>query len=353
MRPASQRQPLSVLDGADVLELDGDESVRLVHELDVLRIAGHLGGKRYLDARVGANLLILHRRLADLRALDGHVLGDMLLLEGALDGVPQHRLVLKRLVHDVPGRQVLIFLDALHDRGLRRGKRHRGDGAVLLGRLLDDARDGVDDLFARDALGALEQPLGDEHAALARNGALLVLIEDLEGAGAHERERGDLLGRTRQDGIVAGDAARRALLPVFHLMHERHAALKQQHRKPARVVIVVEIGHEDVCGLELVGTGKLPRKELRDVEREVEEVPLSEEIALELGCKGALVCKRAAAVVPRAARLCQVLGHKRANGARVELELSLREHVHPGVEVQDVQNGMVDIHRGRALPVVC
>ena len=74
---------------------------------------------------------------------------------------------------------------------------------------------------------------------------------------------------------MTGDVARGCTGGVFHLVHERHTARKQEHGEPAHVVIVVKVRHQNIGGLKLVRARKLLSKELRDIEREVNELTLT------------------------------------------------------------------------------
>ena len=171
---ATSKRSLSILNTSDVLELDRDEAVGLIDELNVLGIRTHLCREADLDARIGTNLVIAHRRAFDLLALHGHTLRHLLLAQCRAHALLDNRLVLKDLIDDIPRGQFLVILNFLGNSSLNLGERYGRVGAVLLGDFLDHTRDGVDDLLARYASVALQQAIGDKHTVLAGNLAFLV-----------------------------------------------------------------------------------------------------------------------------------------------------------------------------------
>ncbi|VWM25207.1 Uncharacterised protein [Collinsella intestinalis] len=138
---------------------------------------------------------------------------------------------------------------------------------MLLGNLLDNARHGLDDLLARDAAFALEQALGNDERILAHDLALLVHIECLHGARAHERVGADLLRGARQDGVALRNVVADLATLARHLVHEGGTARHEQHGEPTHVIVIVEVRNEHVGGLHFVGLGELGTKELRDLLR--------------------------------------------------------------------------------------
>ena len=158
------------------------------------------------------------------RALDGSVLGKVFLL-CRFDEAAARPLVLEHLFDELVEGHLIGVFGVLGDVRLRL---RRGDcrvGAVLVGNLLDQAHRRVDELLARRFHRALKQALRDEVALLAGDFARLVDELHRHGAHVHQSERGDLLRRAWQDGMVALDAVhRRAVFGSAHLVHEREVA---------------------------------------------------------------------------------------------------------------------------------
>ena len=190
--------------------------------------------------------MIAHGRALDLFALHGHALGHLLLGQRRTHALLNDRLVLKDLVDDIPRRQLLVVLNLLGNSGLDLGERHGRVGAVLLGNLLDHTRHGVDNLLARHARIALQQPVRNKHAVLAGDLALLVHVADLHGARAHNSVARHLLGRIRQNGVMTRDIVAYLALLAAHLVHKGLFGAKQHHGKPPGVLVVVKVRHKHV-----------------------------------------------------------------------------------------------------------
>ena len=156
---------------------------------------------------------------------------------------------------------------------------------MLFSDLLDHARHRVDDLLTRNARVTLQQAIGNEHAILAGNLAFLIHIADLHGACTHDCIARHLLRRVRQNGIVARDVVTHLALFATHLVHECLLGAQQHHGKPAGILIVVKVRHEHVGGLGFLSLGELGGDKLRNLLRQVHELALAKEIALELAAE--------------------------------------------------------------------
>ena len=164
--------------------------------------------------------MIAHRSALNLLALHGDALGNLLLGQRRTHALLDDRLVLKDLIDDIPRRQFLVILNLLGDGGFDLGERHGRIGTVLLGDFLDHARHRVDDLLARYARVALQQAVGNEHAILAGDLALLVHVADLHSARAHDGIARHLLRGVRQNGVVARDVVAHLPLLAAHFVHK-------------------------------------------------------------------------------------------------------------------------------------
>ena len=215
---------------------------------------------------------------------------------------------------------------------------------MLLGDFLDHARHRVDDLLARYTGVALQQAVGNEHAILAGNLALLVHVADLHSARAHDGIARHLLRRVRQNGVVARDVVAHLPLLAAHFVHKSLLGAQQHHGKPAGILIVVKIGHEHVGGLGFLGFGELGGDKLRNLLRQVHKLALAKEIALELAAKRRVLGKRGALIVGRGTRAAQMRGHEVAHGTALDIELALAHDVDGRVKVQDMQNRVIDFH---------
>ena len=220
--------------------------------------------------------------------------------------------------------------------------------AVLLCGFRYRARHGIDDLFRRGARRALQEAVHDELRVCTHDGARLILVQYGEVAGAHERIRGDLLRGRREDGVVPSDLCRNGAGIVCDLVHKRHTAFHDEDGEPAGLLVVFEIGDQDVCRRRLFRMGKLLAEEFGNLLREVDERSLAEEVPLEFGCEGAFLGERAWVVIRRVARPLEVLRDERLHRARIELELCFREDGDGRLRVEDMQDRVVDIHSGSA-----
>ena len=288
--------------------------------------------------------MIAHRRAFDLLALHGHTLRHLLLGQCRAHALLDDRFVLKDLVDDIPRRQLLVILDLLGNSSLNLGERYGRIGTVLLGDFLDHTRHGVDDLLARYARVALQQAIGDKHTVLAGDLAFLVHIADLHGARAHDGIARHLLRGVRQNGVVARDVVAHLPFLAAHFVHKGLLGAQQHHGKPAGILIVVKISHEHVGGLSFLGLGEFGRDELRNLLRQVHELTLTKEIALELAAECGVLGKRGTLVIGRSARATQMCGHEVADSTAFDIQLALAHDVDGRVKVQDMQNRVIDFH---------
>ncbi|VWM07733.1 Uncharacterised protein [Collinsella intestinalis] len=148
----------------------------------------------------------------------------------------------------------------------------------------------------------------------------------------------------RQDGVALRDVVADLAALARHLVHEGGAARHEQHGEPTHVIIIVEVGNEHVGGLHFVRFGELGREELRDLLRQVHKLAVAEEIPLELAGEGALFGERRTSIVHTRAGSTQMRTHKRADGTGIEIELALAHHVHGGIEIENMQDGVIDLH---------
>ena len=111
-----------------------------------------------------------------------------------------------------------------------------------------------------------------------------------------------------KDRVVAGDFRLDGTVHVGDLVHEGHAARHEEHREPSHILVIGEVGDEDVGRFGLLGTGELLGEKLGDLLREIDELALAEEVAAELfregGSFGEVPGRLSAAV--RARRRCLV-----------------------------------------------
>ena len=215
---------------------------------------------------------------------------------------------------------------------------------MLLGDFLDHTRHGVDDLLARYPRVALQQAIGNEHAILAGNLALLIHIADLHGACTHDCIARHLLRGIRQNGVVARNVVAHLALFATHLVHKSLLGAQQHHGKPAGILIVIKVRHKHVSGLGFLGLGKFGRDELRNLLRQIHELTLTKEIALELAAKCGVLGKRGTLVISRGTSAPQMRGYEIAHGAALDIQLALAHNVDGRVKVQDMQNRVIDFH---------
>lgn len=145
--------------------------------------------------------------------------------------------------------------------------------------------------------------------------------------GAHDGIARHLLRGVRQNGVVARDVVAHLPLLATHLVHECLLGAQQHHGKPAGILIVVKIGHEHVGGLGFLGFGELGGDKLRNLLRQVHELALAKEIALELAAKRRVLGKRGTFIVGRGACAAQMRGHEVAHGTAFDIELALAHDV--------------------------
>ena len=215
---------------------------------------------------------------------------------------------------------------------------------MLLGDFLDHTRHGVDDLLARYARVALQQAIGDKHTVLAGNLALLVHVADLHGARTHDGIAWNLLRGVWQNSVVARDVVAHLPLLAAHLVHKSLLGAQQHHGKPAGILIVVKISHEHIGRLGFLGFGELGGDKLRNLLRQVHELTLTEEIALELAAECGVLGKRGTLVISRGTSAPQVRGYEITHGTALDIELALAHDVDGRVKVQDMQNRVIDFH---------
>ena len=143
---------------------------------------------------------------------------------------------------------------------------------------------------------------------------------------------------------MARDVVAHLPLLAAHFVHKSLLGAQQHHGKPAGILIVVKIGHEHVGGLGFLGFGELGRDKLRNLLRQVHELALAKEIALELAAKRRVLGKRGAFIVGRGACTAQMRGYEIAHGTAFGIELALAHNVDGRVKVQDMQNRVIDFH---------
>ena len=100
---------------------------------------------------------------------------------------------------------------------------------------------------------------------------------------------------------MARDIVAHLPLLAAYLVHKGLLGAQEHDGKPAGILIVVKVGHEHVGGLSLLGLGELGRDELRDLLRQIHELALAKEIALELAAKRRVLGKRGTLVIGRSA----------------------------------------------------
>ena len=214
-------------------------SVRGVEELDEVRVLAVLGGEGELDAGVGANLVALGHALGH-RLLHHHLLGHVALLHRAGEALLAHRLVLEHLPPQVGGIDGARVIGILRHVGLRLRDGLRRVGAELLGHLLHHSGHRAQHLLAGGLLGALQKPIGNDHALLAGNLALFVAEPHRQRFGLHQGKRCHLLGRVGEDGLMMADSGDSlARIPHALLVHEGGAALQQDDPEVARALRLV------------------------------------------------------------------------------------------------------------------
>ena len=135
---------------------------------------------------------------------------------------------------------------------------------------------------------------------------------------------------------MARDVVTNLALFAAHLVHECLLGAQQHHGKPAGILIVVKIGHQHIGGLGFLGFGELGRDKLRNLLRQVHELALAKEIALELAAKRRVLGKRGTFIVGRGACAAQMRGHEVAHGTALDIELALAHDVDSRVKVQDM-----------------
>lgn len=143
---------------------------------------------------------------------------------------------------------------------------------------------------------------------------------------------------------MARDVVAHLPLLAAHFVHKSLLGAQQHHGKPAGILIVVKIGHEHVGGLSFLCLGELGGDKLRNLLRQVHELALAKEIALELATECGVLGKRGAFIVGRGARAAQMCGHEVAHGTAFDIELALAHNVNGRVKVQDMQNRVIDFH---------
>ena len=148
----------------------------------------------------------------------------------------------------------------------------------------------------------------------------------------------------RQNGVVARDVVAHLPLLAAHFVHKSLLGAQQHHGEPAGILIVVKIGHEHVGGLGFLGFGELGGDKLRNLLRQVHELAIAKEIALELAAECGVLGKRGAFIVGRGACAAQMRGYEIAHGTAFDIQLALAHNVDGRVKVQDMQNRVIDFH---------
>ena len=129
-----------------------------------------------------------------------------------------------------------------------------------------------------------------------------------------------------------------------HLVHKSLLGAQQHHGKPAGILIVIKVRHKHVSGLGFLGLGKFGRDELRNLLRQIHELTLTKEIALELAAECGVLGKRGTLVISRGTSAPQVRGYEITHGTTFDIELALAHNVDGRVKVQDMQNRVIDFH---------
>ena len=127
-------------------------------------------------------------------------------------------------------------------------------------------------------------------------------------------------------------------------MHKSLLGAQQHHGKPAGILIVVKISHEHIGRLGFLGFGELGGDKLRNLLRQVHELALAKEIALELAAECGVLGKRGTLVISRGTSAPQVRGYEITHGTALDIELALAHDVDGRVKVQDMQNRVIDFH---------
>ena len=159
--------------------------------------------------------------------------------------------------------------------------------------------------------------------------------------------------------------ALRAVLAVAHLVHVGLPALQEHEREvplAARLVgglgllvgqgahravgIVLEVNHEQIGGHGLVRMAQFSGQVLGDLHGEPREVALAAEVGAQLLREQAVLGELAALAVDVAERPLRVARHVALGVLVGKVELLLGVHVHARHEVEDVQDGVVDLHEG-------
>ena len=118
-----------------------------------------------------------------------------------------------------------------------------------------------------------------------------------------------------------------------------------------RRIGVLEVRDEHVALAGIIALAQLLPEVLPDVLRERHEVLLASEVGRDLLGKGAALHEGAGAAFGTLRDLAQVTLHVGARGALGEVELAVGEVASSGLEVEDVQNGMLHLEHGHRLCV--
>ena len=124
-------------------------------------------------------------------------------------------------------------------------------------------------------------------------------------------------------------------------MHEGLLALKQEKAQVARIITVHEVGNEHVGALGAVRALDLPEDKARHLGRERHELVGAMQVAAYLRGKRVVRAEVAVAAVRGAQRLAADALHVGLDGLLLQVELRLGQDAHGGVEIENVQDGLV------------
>ena len=304
-----------------------------------------------------------------------HALGQLLLAGHLLVALAHLRRVLEHVLAELPWRQEVAFVGLLlHDSlGARHGG--RGVGAVLVGHVFHDAGHRLHDLLGGGCRAALKQAVGQEHARATCDNALLVVEVHGEVARCDEGVGVDFLRGVGQRCIVAHHVAHSLAALVVHVVDVGLLAGEQRDGEEALASAVergvfhdggglghghvelvggvlrggghrvaLKVGHEQVARLAGLPFAQLSVEELGNLAGERHEVT-GLEVVLKLAGEHAVLLELAVLVLGAALGAAQVALHERLDEALSQVELAGGVGGACSLEVEDVQDGVVDVHR--------
>ena len=336
-----------------------DEAVRGAFEFDELGVVAVFSGKRQHDARVGDDLMVTADAFGHV-ALHVHAVAKLLVGSRLLEAAAR-ALIVEHLVHELVERHLVGIISVLGQVSLRAAHGNSGIDPELLSHFLDQAHSGIEQFLARRLVGTLQQPVGDEPALLTCDLAGLIHEPHRHSTGIHQRKRCDLLRRVRQNGMMTLDVvAGGAIFAAPDLMHEGRLALKQQQAEvmlaarvvrrslgscgscrdlllggiigqrghSGRLLLVLEINHEQITGGGVLHTAELLGHELGHLHGKVDEATLALEIRAQLHRKPAVREELPAAVIHTAQRMPGNAHDIRFNVLVRQIQLVFGKHVH-------------------------